>query len=309
MNPPTDSHEPTAEFLAHLEWQIESALRRESRLASPVSTGRAPLRAAFIVAVAVMAGGIAGVASGRVQDARQRDQLLETARSEENFARVRLDLVRATYDETRRRFEVGTVDRETLLGVEREMRAMEASLARIHLDLEEIQVTSAAPRNDLDAPLVGRRDFVRERLTLEMGSAQNAMTMAEQNVAQAEGRVKVGVAPRAAQLQAEAELAQARSHLQLLRATLELRERYLKGEIKRDALMPTMRRTELTFQLDRAQREIEIARQRVEEVRRMFAVGQAMELDLKRAEVDVLERQVEIQRVQRELEMLGAVKR
>jgi hypothetical protein len=309
MNPPTDSHEPTAEFLAHLEWQIESALRRESRLASPVRTGHGHLRAAFIVAVAVLAGGIAGVASGRVQDARQRDRLLETARSEENLARVRLDLVRATYEETRGRFDIGTADRETLLSVEREMRAMEASLARIHLDVEEIQTTSAPPRNDLDAPLVGRRDFVRERLTLQMGTAQNAMTMAERNVAQAEGRVKVGMAPPAAQLQAAAELAQARSHLQLLRATLDLRERYLKGEIKRDALMPTMRRTELTFQLDRSQREIEIARQRVDEVRRMVAVGQAMELDLKRAEVDVLERQVEIQRVQRELEMLGAVKR
>ena len=259
--------------------------------------------------MAVLAGGIAGVASGRVQDARQRDRLLETARSEENLARVRLDLVRATYDETRGRFDVGTADRETLLSVEREMRAMEASLARIHLDVEEIQTTSAPPRNDLDAPLVGRRDFVRERLTLEMGTAQNAMTMAERNVAQAEGRVKVGMAPPAARLQAAAELAKARSHLQLLRATLELRERYLKGEIKRDALMPTMRRTELTFQLDRSQREIEIARQRVDEVRRMVDVGQATELDLKRAEVDLLERQVEIQRVQRELEVLGAVKR
>jgi outer membrane protein TolC len=54
---------------------------------------------------------------------------------------------------------------------------------------------------------------------------------------------------------------------------------------------------------------LEIARQRVDEVRRLFEVGQGTELDVKRAEVELLERQLEIKGIQRELEIIGGVKR
>jgi outer membrane protein TolC len=309
MIPLTELHEPTPEFRAHLEWQIQTALRRESRLASPVSSPGRRLVAALVVVAALVSGGLVGIASGHLQDARQRDQLIEAARSEEMVVRVRVDLVRTVYEDTRRRFDVGTVDRETLLSVEKEMREMESSLARIHLDIEEIQLTSAAPRNDLDAPLVGQRDFVRQRLMLEMANAQNALSTAEQGLAEAERRVQTGMASPAAAFQKEAGLAQARSQMQLLQAKLQLRQRFLAGDLTRDALAPMLRRTELTLQLERGQREVDFARRRVEEVRRLVQVGQGTELDLKRAEVELLERELEIKGVQRELKILGTVKR
>jgi outer membrane protein TolC len=309
MNRPGESDEPTPEFRAHLEWQIQTALRRESRLASPVSGSRRHFGAALVVIAALATGGIAGIASERIQDARQRNQLIEAARSEVILLNVRLELVRATYQDMRRKFDVGTVDRESLLSVEREMRSLEASLAKGRLDIEEIELTSAAPRNDLDAPLVGKRDFVRERLSLDMAAAESALAAAEQAVAQAQQRIDVGTVPRGARLQPEAELAQARLRMQLLREKLALRERYLKGAIKGDALASETRRVELTLQLARSQRELEIARQRVDEVRRLFEVGQGTELDLKRSEVDLLERQLEMKGIQRELDMIGAVKR
>jgi len=309
MNQSIESHEPTPEFLAHMEWQIETALRRESRLSMPVGGGRPRFRAALIVVVAVAIGAVAGVASGRVQDARQRDALSESMQAQEALARARVELAQTAFQETRRRFEVGTVDRESLMAAERDLRAMETALARIHLDLEEIRLTSAPPRNDLDSPLVGTRDFVRERLALDLTAAQSALVMAEQALSQAQQRVDVGTAPLTVVLQAQADLVQARTRMQLLEASVALRRRYLKGDIKREALAPAYRRAELTLQIERAQRDIEITRRRVDELRTMVAVGQAMELDLKRAEVNLLERQVEIERIQRELAMIGSVKR
>jgi outer membrane protein TolC len=309
MNPPSESHEITPEFRAHLEWQIESALRRETRFATPISGGVARLRGALVVIAALAVGGIAVAASGELQEARQRELLIETARSEEALVRLRVDLARADYQEARRRFETGTADRETLQAAERQLRAMETALARIQLDIEEIRTTSAAPRNDLQAPLVGQRDFVRERLTLELDTAQHALVAAEQALAQATQRVSVGLAPRAVQLQAEAELAQARARMQQLRATLDLRQRSLRGEIKVEELAPALRRMELTLRRESVQREIEIARGHVEEVRRLMAIGQATQLELKRAEVELLEREVELQRIRQELEMISAVRR
>jgi outer membrane protein TolC len=119
----------------------------------------------------------------------------------------------------------------------------------------------------------------------------------------------VGIAPPSARLQPEAELAQARLRMQLLRAKLAMRERFLKGEIRGDALASEMRRADLTLQLEGSQRGLEIARLRLEEVRRLFQVGLGTELDLKRSEVELLERQLEIKGIQRELEMIGAAKR
>src|SRR5512145_2526886 len=113
MNP-IESHEPTPEFRAHLEWQIETALRRESRLVAPVTSPPGRWLAALVVVGALAVGGIGGVASERVQDARDRDRLIESVRSEQALAQLRVDLARADYQDARRRFEVGTADRESL---------------------------------------------------------------------------------------------------------------------------------------------------------------------------------------------------
>lgn len=306
MNPPAGSHEMTPEFRAHLEWQIESALRRESRFAVPISGALRRLRAAVVVLAALALGSIAVVASGEVQDARQRDQLIESARAEEALVRLRLELARASYQEARRGFDVGTAGRESLEAAERQVRAMEAALARILLDIEEIRATSAAPRNDLQAPLVGQRDFVRDRLAVELETAQQALRAAEQTLAQARQRVDIGIAPPTAPLQAEAELAQARATMQLLRANLELRQRAVRGEIKAEEVASTLRRMELTLQRERVQRELEVARRRVEEVRRLVDTGLTTQLELKRAEVELLERELALQRLRRELAALGA---
>jgi len=309
MNPHVESHEPTPEFRAHLEWQIETALRRETRLSAPVSGRVHQVGLVLIVLAALATGGVVGIASGRVQDARQRDQLIEAANSEESVVRLRLELAQANFQDSRKRFDAGTVGRETVLAAEQQMRAMMLALARIQLDIDEIRTTSATPRNDLDAPLVGRRDFVRERLELDLQAAQYAMESAEKSAVQAAERFKVGVAPKAPQLQAEADLAQARARMQQLMVTIELRQRYLRGEIKREALAPAARRSELSLQLASTQREIELVGARVGELRRQVAVGQASELDLKRSEVDLLEKQLDLKRIQQEIEALTAVRR
>jgi hypothetical protein len=186
---------------------------------------------------------------------------------------------------------------------------MQASLARIRLDIEEIRATSAAPRNELQAPVVGQRDFVRERLRLELESSQHALVAAEQALQQAQSRVDVGVAPPTALLQPESDLAQARARMQLAHGLIDLRDRFVRGEIKTEALAVAARRVELTSQQQRAQRELDLARRRVEELRSQLEIGRAGQLDVKRSEVTVLELQVELKRVQQELEALSAVKR
>jgi len=304
-----DTHEPTPEFRAHLGWQIESALRRETRFAEPVGGTMQRLRAAVVVIAALAIGGIAVAAAGEVQESRHRDLLIESAQSEEALVRLRVELARADLQDARQRFDVGMAGRETVLEAERQVRIMELALKRIQLDIEEIKATSSAPRDELHAPLVGQRDFVRERLALELDKARHALVAAERALADVRARFDVGMATRAAQLPAEAELARARAEMQLARATLDLRQRALQEKMSAEALVPALRRLELTLLRERVQRELEIARLRVEEVRRRVSTGVADQLELKRAEVALLEREIELQRIRRELETLPATRK
>lgn len=310
MNHPDGSqHEVAPEFRAHLEWQIESALRRETRFAAPVAGSLNGLRAAVVVLALLAIGSTAVVVSGEVQDVRQRNVLLDSARSEAELLRVRLDLVRADYQEAQRRFEVGTAGRESLLAAEKELRALEARLKRVQLDIAEIEATSAAPRDELQAPLVGNRDFVDARLLIELETAQWSLSAAEQALREVTKRFDVGMATRAAQLQAEADLAEARAAIQRAVAMRKLRLESLQGVVKVEDVAVAARRLELTLRRDWLQRELELARARVAEVRRQVDVGMATQLELKRVEVEVLERELELKRIQREIEALPAVRR
>ena len=309
MNRAEGSHEVPPEFRAHLEWQIQSAMRRETRFGEPVRTGHPRLRAAAMLVVAMAVGGIAVGASAGLQDARERSAIIESAQSELKLVRLRVELARADFEQTRQRFEVGAVGRETLQAAERELRAQESALARLQLDIEETQLTSAAPRNELQAPLAGGRDFVRERLMLELRDAQRNLAAAEQAVQQVRQRVEVGMAPHATVLSAEREVVEARAALKQLQGTIELREQTVRGEIKTEEVASSQRRMELTLRRDRLRREIELGRKRIDDVRQQVAVGVASQLDLKRAEVELLETETELERVERELERVAAPRR
>lgn len=309
MNPGSGSYEITPEFRARLEWQIESALRRRTRFAAPVDRRMPRLRMVAALVAAIALGGMAVAASGQLQEARQRDLLLDSAKSEEAVLRLRLELARGDYEEARKRFEIGTANREALQTAEAQVRALEADVARVRLDIAEIEASAAAPRNDLQAPLVAERDFVRERLLLELKTAQDVVAAARQNAEKAKGRVAVGIAPRAAQLQAEAELAEADARVRLLIGRLQLREQAVANKIKPEELAASARRMELTIRAERLQRELAIARQRLLDMRALVEIGRAPPLDLKRAEVEMLEREIELEQVRRELQMVTGVRR
>ena len=309
MTGPSHPHEPSPEFRAHLEWQLETAMRRESRLAEPVSgAGYSRWRnitTAALVVVALAIGGAAGIASEHLQDAKVRDQVLANTLGELELVRTRLELARAEFEEVRRRFEVGATGPESVAAAERHIRGLEASLKRLQIDMEEVKATFTTPRNELNAPLVGQRDFVRTRLMLDLQTAEQELAASEQALRKARERFEVGLVPQATMLQAEAVTAAARERMQKIQIYIELRKKYLEETIKAEDLALSVRRADLNIELTGAQREIIGARQRIEVLRRQVEIGLMAPIDLKRAEVELLEAEVKLQNVQRQLAAMG----
>jgi hypothetical protein len=308
MDPALIGDEPTPEFRARLEWQIETALRRETRFSEPIARPVPRARMALALAAALVIGVGVGWIPGYAQESHERSQLIENVQSEASLIRLRLALVQKELEQVRRRVDVGAAGPEALSASEDQVRTLETALQRTALDVEEIRATSAAPRNDLPAPLVGQRDFVRERLMLDLSNAQRALAAAEQKAAAAHQRYEVGLVQQSEVQRSDVDVEKARTDMQLLAARLEMRRRVLQGDIKPDDVAPSLHRQELQLQLRQLQRELDLSQTRLADARRLLSVGVGSEVDVKQAELQILEQQAQLIRLQQQLQAVSVKK-
>ena len=312
MTGPFHTHEPSAEFKAHLEWQLETAMRRGSRLAEPVTSaplgGLRRFGTAAVILVALAVGGAAGIASERVQDVKTRDQLVESVKADQALLKTRYELARAELQEAQRRFEVGAVGREVVNEARRHVEAAETALRKLEIDIKEIQETKAAPRNELSAPKVGQTDFVSDRLRLELAGAERQLAATEEALAKAKRNFEVGLTTNAAMLQADVERVLALQQLQELRMRIEMRNKYLNEQLSVEQLTESVRRAQLTLEADATRQQLAAAAVRLKSMQAMVEIGTLSPLDVMRAEVELLELELKMKRIQEQLGASGKKK-
>jgi hypothetical protein len=291
-------HQPTPEFRDYLEGEITSAWRRERSFVR--------LRAFAVAAACLAAGTTAGFASAQIRDAAQRDSLLEVALSDMSLAVLRLDLARARHVDVSAKAKVGIVGPASIASAESELRGMEAAAARAKLNVDEIRATSLPPRDELNAPLAGSRDFVMERLQLDLFVAQQRLTAAEQARAEIERQVRVGAAGELAPLEAGLEVARARAALGTLAERRTLRKQFVEQGTPGEQLMRRFQQVRLRHEAFVAQEALKVSTRRLEAVRKQHALGAAAELDVLRAEVELKEREAELHLLARQLREIGS---
>ena len=286
-------HQPTPEFRDFLEGEVTRAYRHHR------SFGR--LRAVAVVVAALAVGTTAGLASAQIREGAQRDSLLEVALSDLALAGLRLELARARVTDVSDRWKVGLVGRTSLATAESELRGMEAQAARAKLNVDEIRATSLPPRDELNAPLVGGRDFVTERMQLDLFAAQQRLTAAEQVYTEMESQVRVGAVSELALLDAALDVTRARGALGTLAERRKLRKEFVDVGTPGDQLMRRLQQAQLRHEAFVAQEGVNVSRRRLKAIRDQHAVGAARELDVLRAEVELKEREAELQLLARQL--------
>jgi outer membrane protein TolC len=267
-------------------------------------------RTVALVVVALTAGAAAGATPALVQEARQRSDLIAAQQAQLRLAQMRLDLAAAALGEARDRFSAGLISREELGAVEAEMAMMQANLRRLAINLEEIEASGATPRDEISAPLVDGRDFVTERLRLALAEAQQRLVAAERTFEETERRHRIGrVVSSGAVAEAEAALQQARSRLAELAERQDLREEVLDRNLSAAESERRLQLIQATHERDTARRLLDVASERLRQTRVRFGTGIVSELELKRAELEVLERQVELQQIERQIRFLEEFQR
>jgi outer membrane protein TolC len=294
-NETLDMHRPTAEFRDFLEGEVIREYRRRRTFRR--------LRAAAVILVSVGVGMSATLASAQVRESSAKDSLLAAAQADAALVSMRLNLARLELEEERKQVSVGARPAGRLPS-EGMVKYLEASAAVVALNMAEIEKTAQSPRDELNAPLVSGRDFVKERMQIELMLAQDRLSLAEQKLEDATRRVRVGAATELESADYETSALGRRGEMAVLAEKLKARQEFLdKGTDVRE-LTRRVERTEVQQAIQVAQRELVNARARKSLVEQRQKVGAATKLEVLQAEMSVVIRDLEIHSLARRLKEL-----
>ena len=302
MNDFMDTHAPRPEFRAALEQDLVGALRRETRFAPYNRVARSTrIRTVMLIVIGAVLGVGCGYASAQVRESQTRSELLSAAEASLKIASLRVEIAHDRLTRIQRMAEAGVVTRRELTSAESEVRTMELVLAQAQLDIEEIRASSAPPRPELWAPLVSGRDFVRQRLQLRAALTQQHLTDAEGAVKAAEDRLRAGVVGALPMQEAMAGLKLAQQEMADLALQLTLRQQFVEDKIDAATISQRQKVNEVQNSLAILESQSKIAEWRAQLSRERYRVGSGTEIELKRAELDLLELQAKLAQLTSEL--------
>ncbi|MBN1274515.1 MAG: hypothetical protein JXB26_19820 [Candidatus Aminicenantes bacterium] len=261
----SEMYEPESRFLERLEWQLSSEYRRANRLKSAPKKIAVPRGA---MAVALMAGimltGVAVMkAADYVKDSWRKK--IEVARAETDVT-----LKKAYYESTKEMLSQAEMQASKGLIRKDEVREMKLAAEKTELDvkrsllnLEEVKKTGQVPRNELYAPKVGGRDFVSERLKIEKQEMELELKLFENHLKRLEQLAENKMVSEDQMKHFQADMESQKIKIEKIKERLELRKRFLAGEL-------TVQTVEIQGRITIAERNLKLAETKVDTMKKEF---------------------------------------
>ena len=226
-------YNPTEGFIGDLERQLATELRRQNRF-RPVEKSNRMRRAMQMAALVVlcMAAGVAAAKTvDHFEDTRRKALLLVRVETAVEVLQAHLSAARDVADRTRDRVKNGVSSVDELAQAEGQMKHVEHDLHRARLDLEEVHLAGQPPSDEFSAPLQGRRDFVAERLQVELDSTLETQVLLRTRMERATALVEAGMMHPSENRQLAARAEEIDAELEAIRHRLGLRAAYVSGEL------------------------------------------------------------------------------
>jgi hypothetical protein len=304
-----DPHEPSDEFVERLEGQIGREVRQRNRAVTapawiPRSRAMATVAVAGLMLVSMGIGAAAVAVAYEAQGNERRDQLLAAVEQRADLARKRLALVTEEQQRTDRQVSVGAASPADAL--EGRIRVAEAGahLKTIELQLEEIRLTGREPRVELSAPRVSGRDFVGDRLRVEMSVPEMAIALERARLRDTETRFNVGMTDSIGVEVARVQVLEVEVALETFRRKNDIRQKFLSGGV--DAVETELR----VLEAEAEQRQktlapkVELARREVDRVAQRVAVGTSASIELAQARLHKLQLETDLSKAELDLALV-----
>jgi len=162
------------------------------------------------------------------------------------IVRQRLELATSEQKAAETRFSVGMSDVKTVLDKGVAVVTAQADLAIVELQLEEIRLSGREPRAELWAPRVSGRDFVAERLRIDMSVPEKTLEVGRKVAQDVAIRVEIGTLTPMDLEQARTLILCVESSITALQRKLAIRQQFLSGRI--DAVETELRALEVEAQ-------------------------------------------------------------
>lgn len=291
-------YHPRPEFRERLEWEVTSAYRRLDRRELATTTRRRGwMKAAVLVITSVALGATAGLASAQLRSSSERDSLLSAALANASLASLRQQIARAQADDASLKLRLGATDQASADEANAELGRMQALSSRAAMNVEEIKASGRAPRDDLNAPVVSRKDFVKQRIEIDGMAAQANLKAVETAQQVMDRRFRAGAATDVERLAAAANVARARGALSVIAAKLNLRAEFLQKGTAIDDLTRRLDRAQVQQDAYVGQQELLLARARLDLAEKQHRLGTTDDVSLLRARLDVAQRNLEMSRL------------
>ncbi len=301
-----NTHEPDAQFVEKMEWQLRGDLRRHTRHGSPRRRIRVA-KIAALIAVSVSLGAGAMGASQQIAESWRRDLTKARLAVQHELAEQRLRMQMSAAAQSQEQVRQGILDDLDLQLQYAQLQEARADVTVRGLDLEEFGASGLEPRDELSAPLVDGRDFVSERIRIRMDVDRRHLAVVKWEEARTLERFEVGVATELEVQERNLATHETQLQLEALERQLEIRQSYLGGDVSpveaelmalenetraRIALLERQRQYR-GLELQRVQRAIELGSQSLDlavQIQR-FAEVRA-QLGLAEAELDIVRREL-----------------
>ncbi len=306
----TKTYEPDGKFVERLEWQLASEYRRTKCLKPSSGKVALPRR---MVAVALLIGvlttGVAVIkAAEYIKDSWRKGIEIARAGTEVQLKKAHLESTREMAARNESLASLGLIREEESqvlkLGVEKAALDLDRSL----LNLDEVKASGIAPRDELYAPVLGGRDFVGERLKIQIKAVERDLELFGSRLDRSKRLVEVGVASREDLDSIQAEISARKAMIDETRKRIDLRKRYVAGEITAQEVEIGDRMAVAEKSLLQAQTKVDSLMKQLERSEAQEAVGLVSPRETSQLRYALDAAQAELKLAALEVEVLGRIK-
>ncbi len=308
----TEPHEPNHDFLSNLEWQVKTSLQRTNRFSQPVrqkGAGRAGTIVLVFLSAFIGAGAV--LASEQVQQSRAKEILLLRIQGQQRIAALQREMALANFQDVEERYDNGLVQEEDLVIARLPLQEAEGHIQALHLNEEEIRASGEAPNDEITAPLVDGRDFVTERLRLDLEKAMGRLSLFENRLGWAMDAMESGrLAPESDHVrQAEASVVFSEADVAGIQEKMALRQRFLDGKITAPEVEAGLEIKEAESRLERHRLDYDLIYGQMGEAIEAVEAGYMAEASLEQLRLQLMQLELEMEILQRTLELLKGSER
>ena len=304
------NYEPENQFLERLEWQLSSEFRRTDRLkSSPEKVALSRRMVAVSLMLGIFMTGVAMIkATEYIRDTWRKKIEVARFETEVKLKEVRLESIREILSRVEIQYANGLIPEQEVQGIRLSLERAGLDLKKSALNLEEVKASGKSPRNELYAPLVRGRDFVSERLQLEVQGVELDLALVKEHFVYYKERVETGVMEERELEHIQAEIAAQNAKISSLQKKLDLRSRFLSGEITAQEIEIRDRMAVAEKNLHMAQSKVDAITRQIKDVEIRVDAGMMDELELTQMQYALNAAQAELDLAVLEMDVLKKIR-